>query len=99
MPKSDETLNGYRLEDYRVAPSGLGPLAAQWDDKPHRLVYDLVTALEEARREREALAEPLEAMVRRAKYDGDSGVWTIQSSSDGVIATARAALAKAGRGA
>lgn len=36
----------YALEDYRNAPSNVGPLAAQWIDKPHRLVYDLSTALE-----------------------------------------------------
>jgi len=28
-------------EDYRNAPSNTGPLAAEWLDKPHRLVYDL----------------------------------------------------------
>jgi hypothetical protein len=27
--------------DYRNAPSNEGPQAAQWADKPHRLVYDL----------------------------------------------------------
>jgi hypothetical protein len=32
--------------DYRNAPSRIGPLANQWLDKPHRLVYDLVTAIE-----------------------------------------------------
>ena len=37
----------YTLEDYRNAPSGIGPLAAEWHDKPHRLVYDLCTALEQ----------------------------------------------------
>jgi hypothetical protein len=36
------------LEDYRNAPSGDGPLAAQWKDKPHRLLYDLCTTLEQA---------------------------------------------------
>lgn len=36
------------LEDYRNAPSGTGPLAAQWRDKPHRLLYDLCTTLEQA---------------------------------------------------
>jgi len=35
----------YTLEDYRDAPSGIGPLAAEWKDKPHRLVYDLCTVL------------------------------------------------------
>lgn len=28
-------------EEYRLAPSNMGPLAATWKDKPHRLVYDL----------------------------------------------------------
>lgn len=37
------------LEDYRNAPSGVGPLAAEWEDKPHRLLYDLCTTLEQAR--------------------------------------------------
>lgn len=35
----------YSLEDYWLAPSGQGPLAAEWKDKPHRLVYDLIAAL------------------------------------------------------
>ena len=30
------------LEDYRNAPSGIGPLADEWKDKPHRLLYDLI---------------------------------------------------------
>ncbi len=30
------------VEDYRLAPSGEGPLADTWKDKPHRLIYDLV---------------------------------------------------------
>ena len=36
----------YTTDDYRDAPSGIGPLAAEWKDKPHRLVYDLCRALE-----------------------------------------------------
>lgn len=35
----------YPLDAYWQAPSGQGPLARQWDDKPHRLVYDLIAAL------------------------------------------------------
>ncbi len=31
------------IQDYRNAPSGTGPLAAEWADKPHRLVYDLAS--------------------------------------------------------
>lgn len=38
----------YPLEDYRNAPSGIGPMAALWADKPHRLLYDVCTALEQA---------------------------------------------------
>jgi hypothetical protein len=33
-------------KDYRQAPGGDGPLAAQWADKPHRLVYDLCKEVE-----------------------------------------------------
>jgi len=32
---------GQTLDDYRNAPSDIGPLADEWADKPHRLVYDL----------------------------------------------------------
>ena len=38
----------YTIEDYRNAPSGIGPLAADWKDKPHRLVYDLCRRVERA---------------------------------------------------
>jgi hypothetical protein len=38
----------YEIEDYRNAPSGLGPLADEWKDKPHRLVYDLCKRLEQS---------------------------------------------------
>jgi hypothetical protein len=36
----------YTIADYRNAPSGIGPLANEWKDKPHRLVYDLCRLLE-----------------------------------------------------
>jgi hypothetical protein len=36
----------YGTEDYRQAPSGNGPLASEWEDKPHRLVYDLCSKVE-----------------------------------------------------
>ena len=38
---------GYTVEDYRNAPSGIGPLAAEWANKPHRLVYDLAQRVAE----------------------------------------------------
>lgn len=28
-------------DDYRDAPSGVGPHASEWENKPHRLIYDL----------------------------------------------------------
>lgn len=31
----------YTTTDYSNAPSGVGPLADVWRDKPHHLVYDL----------------------------------------------------------
>ncbi len=36
----------YAIEDYRNAPSGIGPLASEWADKPHRLLYDLCRCVE-----------------------------------------------------
>lgn len=36
----------YAISDYYNAPSGEGPLADEWRDKPHRLVYDLCKRLE-----------------------------------------------------
>jgi hypothetical protein len=36
----------HTTEDYRNAPSEIGPLAAEWADKPHRLVYDLCQEVE-----------------------------------------------------
>lgn len=41
------------------------------------------------------LLQALEAFVERATYDGPSGIWTMQSSSDGAIHSAREAIAKA----
>lgn len=32
--------------DYMVAPGGDGPLANDWADKPHHLVYDLCTEID-----------------------------------------------------
>jgi len=37
---------GTTTTDYRNAPSNSGPLAAQWIDKPHRLIYDLCGEVE-----------------------------------------------------
>lgn len=42
-------------EDYRQAPSGNGPHASEWANKPHRLVYDLAAEIKHLHRDREAL--------------------------------------------
>ena len=34
------------LEDYLNAPSGIGPHAFTWSDKPHRLLYDLLAEIQ-----------------------------------------------------
>lgn len=35
----------HNATDYRNAPSGKGPLAGQWADKPHRIAYDMARVL------------------------------------------------------
>lgn len=39
-------LDPHSAQDYRDAVEGKGPLAEQWKDKPHRLVYDLCRAVD-----------------------------------------------------
>ena len=46
--------------DYRNAPSGIGPQADTWKDKPHRLVYDLCTEIERLRAEIATLKNELD---------------------------------------
>lgn len=46
LPVRPILINGYTTEDYRNAPSGLGPLSYTWTDKPHRLIYDLIKYIE-----------------------------------------------------
>jgi len=59
------------LSDYRRAPSGDGPLAAQWADKPHRLVYDLCGEVERLR----ARVAELERNRPWAADGGDFANW------------------------
>jgi len=47
--ESKTMINGYTLEDYRNAVANKGPLAYEWSDKPHRLVYDLINEIERLR--------------------------------------------------
>jgi hypothetical protein len=55
---------------YREAPSGLGPLATSWNDKPHRLIYDLCAEIEELQSKMAKLvvyAEHAEYRLKEAK--------------------------------
>ena len=56
-------MNG-SIEDYHVAPGGDGPLADEWADKPHRLLYDLLGEIQALRRERSAAVESLKKARR-----------------------------------
>ena len=54
----------YSLADYHNAPGGVGPLAYDWEDKPHRLLYDLIAALAAARSS-VRVDDPALALLRR----------------------------------
>lgn len=43
------------VQDYRDAVSLKGPQAPEWEDKPHRLVWDLCNEIERLHREIERL--------------------------------------------
>ncbi len=55
-------------EDYRQAPSGNGPLASEWKDKPHRLVYDLCSKVEASLAENSRLREVLKPFADLAAH-------------------------------
>lgn len=65
---------GPSLDDYMNAPSGIGPLAAEWKDKPHRLVYDLVKRLE-ATQPQQSAAPPAEELARRIAKEIELGAF------------------------
>lgn len=70
---SDSTIPAHAHPDlwaYHLAPSGEGPYAPAWKDKPHRIVYDLTHIAAEARAENAALRELLaEAISDVARND------------------------------
>jgi hypothetical protein len=51
----EEGMTPEQIDEYRNAPSGIGPHADQWTDKPHRLVYDLCKALTTLQQEKATL--------------------------------------------
>ena len=61
----------YLARDYRMAPSGEGPLAAEWKDKPHRLIYDLCSEVD--RLEAELIGEQEQAALDVLRIDQQWG--------------------------
>jgi hypothetical protein len=47
----------FNLDDYWIAPSGLGEKEYEWRDKPHRLVYDLIGEIDRLHSELEKIGE------------------------------------------
>lgn len=60
---------------YRLAPGGEGEHAATWQDKPHRLIYDLCGDIERLNSE----VDKLEAIIRTcfAVAEGPDGKYTM----------------------
>ena len=75
MTHSDE-ITPLLTEDYRNAPSGIGPQADEWEDKPHRLVYDLCKEVDRLRVRNRELAQELDDLKdwRRALQESLSEI-------------------------
>lgn len=54
--------------EYRAAMSGSGSQAANWNDKPHRLVYDLCIEIERLRASNARLVEALKGLLPLAGW-------------------------------
>jgi hypothetical protein len=52
LEQNNKTTTELNTKDYRDAPGGIGPQASEWEDKPHRLIYDLCGEIERLRSER-----------------------------------------------
>lgn len=74
-PKKTLAQQGLTTEDFRHAVGNEGPLAGQWADKPHRLVYDLCSEIEATERklklvkERQCRIVGLRQAYESAQYD------------------------------
>jgi hypothetical protein len=60
---------GLTLGEYRNATSGIGPLAHEWDDKPHRLVFDLINEVKRLNEELELAQEDSKRLRRYIARD------------------------------
>ena len=70
---------------FRMAVSGQGPLAYQWSDKPHRLLYDACSIIE-------AQAAEIKRHEAFAQEVGDAVVKAIRFCKDGRPASAAGAI-------
>lgn len=53
------------VHDYIIAHGGDGPLGAEWQNKPHRLIYDLCGTVQELEQQRDVLTAHLRALVEK----------------------------------
>jgi hypothetical protein len=81
-------------DDYRRAPGGVGPLAGEWADKLHRLIYDLAGEIGTLRAENARMKALLQAWVE--PWNGFDDVQTARRTDYATlvrIKATRAALA------
>ena len=62
-PETSTPSPDLNYDNFRNAPSGLGPLAFTWKDKPHRLLYDLCDDAVRWKAEAERLRSALEHYI------------------------------------
>jgi hypothetical protein len=94
---TDEFDDGDDLLQYRLAPSGLGEHAHTWQDKPHRLIYDLISMVK-AERHRAGATPDLTALrvaYRRLLSDLNADLPDTEPALDALIAAVAALVRSA----
>lgn len=104
MAENDKQEDAIVTSDYRLAPSGEGPLAYTWDDKPHRLVYDLCGEVDTLRAEILSLSQERDRLREALSVAFDNfdelvnwhygGEWPVEDEKLAALERARAALNK-----
>lgn len=72
--------NGYTLLQYKLAPSARGELADVWEDKPARLVYDLIDEIVALRADMEKMKGALQLSELQLK-DANERLKAIDSTA------------------
>ena len=62
-------MEGTTTQDYRNAMHGEGPRSYDWEDKPHRLVYDLCSEVEALSAKLKESAEFIQKLGPTIDYD------------------------------